>query len=140
LKRTYILALFFLAFVFNSCGGKNKIVGEWTLMDIDYTEHLKNIDPILKESFIDAMDRQSANILNKTFFKFEEPDVFTITSPKFDGTIATNLGRWAMNDAKDSIVIENGELESYAVFYTEDNTLLFHSGEKPFRILTLVKK
>jgi hypothetical protein len=78
--------------------------------------------------------------LNKTFFKFEEPDVFTITSPKFDGTIATNLGRWAMNDAKDSIVIENGELESYAVFYTEDNTLLFHSGEKPFRILTLVKK
>ena len=109
-------------------------------MDIHYTEHLKNINLIVKESFIDAMDRQSANILNKIHFKFEEPDVFTITSPKFDRTIATNVGRWAMNEAKDSLVIEYGELESYAVICSEDNTLLLHSGEKPFRILTLVKK
>ena len=139
-RITSILAIALLAFSLNSCKGKDKIVGEWTLMDIDYSEHLKHIDPILKESFIDMMDRQGSRILQHTFFEFIEPEKLIITSPNFKGGSSSETGRWAMNDAKDSLVLENGGLESYAVVFQDDKTMLLHSAEPPLRILTFKKK
>ena len=139
-KFTSLLTILLLSLILNSCGGNEGLSGKWTLTNIDYSEHLKNIQPELKESFIGMMDRQGAKILNKTFFEFEEDEVFKITAPKFNGKSGTLEGRWAMNDAKDSLVIENEGFETYAVMFKDDNTVLLSSGEQPFRILTLVRK
>jgi len=135
LTLTCLVSLFLLA----SCGGNEPIVGEWKLVEIDYSEHLKEIDPMLKDAFIDMLDQQSASLLNKTFFTFNKDSELTIVSPKYMGGTTTAEGTYEFNDSKDSLYIHNEDSESYAIAFIEDNKMKWSSGEKPYRKLTLVR-
>ncbi len=130
-----LVSLFLLA----SCGGNAPIVGEWKLVEIDYSEHLKEIDPILKDAFIDMLDQQSASLLNKTFFTFKKNGELTIVSPKYMGGTTTAEGTYELNASKDSLYIHNEDSESYAIAFIEDKKMKWSSGEKPYRKLTLVR-
>ncbi len=122
-----------------ACSGKEPIQGEWKLIQIDYSEHLKEIDPILKESFIEMLDQQSSSLLHKTFFTFQPDGMVTIVAPKYRGGTTTVDGKYTLNEEKDSLYIENEDSESYAVEFLDDDKMKWTSGEKPFRKLTLVR-
>ncbi len=134
-----LLILFFLGM--NSCSGgeKDVLLGEWKLVDIDYSRHLAEINPELKESFLSMTDRQSQIILSKTFFNFKEEGEIVITSPKYQGGVTNISGTWRISEDRDSLYIKNEDSESFAIQLKDDNTLLLESGEAPLRLLTLVR-
>lgn len=123
-----------------SCGSKEPIVGKWKLVEIDYSEHLKSLDPEVQEIFLSMVDRQSQNILNKTFFDFEDDGSLVITAPKFDKGSTADEGTWRLNTDKDSLFITNSDSEIFALRMGDENTMLLSSVDQPMRRLKLVRE
>jgi ABC-type oligopeptide transport system substrate-binding subunit len=58
MKKFGIVFLGFLFLALSACKSEGKFMGEWKLVEIDYSRHLETIDPELKVSFQDLVDRQ----------------------------------------------------------------------------------
>lgn len=123
-----------------ACKNDEKFIGEWKLVEIDYAKHLASINPELRSSFQSMADRQGQSILGKTFFKFEANGDLVITSPKFDGGVAKDEGKWSLNEQKDTLMVMNSDSENFAFELKGDKTMILSSVQKPLRVLTLIRE
>ncbi len=142
MKIRFGLGIFILLFGVLSCskGTEKQLIGNWKLIDIDYSKHLKEVQPELREEFLAMTDNHKKNVLNLIFFDFKSEGKCNIVSPKFGGGTANLPGTWHLNEAEDSLFIENQDSESFALSFTNDAKLKLESHQKPLRVYTFVKE
>jgi Lipocalin-like domain len=129
-----------IVFLFSSCSKDTEVVGNWKLTDIDYSAHMATIDPALRESFQEMAAAQGANVINKTFFTFDEKGDLQIKSTKFGGGERIDKGAWRMNETKDSLYLQSADNEFFAIEKLSEDSLILNSSDRPYRKLTLIRQ
>lgn len=131
---------FMVVFLFAACTNKEPLLGKWKLIHIDYTQHLQEMDPSLRESFQEMIDVQGRNVLNKTYFDFQEKGQLKIISAKFGGGQREDFGSWTKNKNGDSLFLKSSDSEQFAMEISNDGTLFLNSGDRPYRRITLIRQ
>ncbi len=141
LSRLTSASCFVTAFLFlAACSKGNPVVGNWKLVDIDYSRHIETIDPEMRQAFINWDATQRVNVVNKTFFNFEEDGKLKLKTTEFGGGEELNGGTWYLNESKDSLYLNSTDNEFFGLKALGNDTLVLDSGDQPYRKLILVRQ
>lgn len=139
MKSIYFLAIIFFSFVLSSCSADH-ITGKWELMNIDYSDYLKNAQPEVRNLLEPALKRQFESMKGKTFFTLEKDHSLVLETPAFGGEITKVDGKWEYSKEKDSLYFLLNEDEHYLILKSDKDNMVLKTDEVPGRTLILARK
>lgn len=135
-----IVALFVVVLLLQSCSKNAPIEGKWRLSLMDYSNYISTMEPEEAEMFTSMIQQHVEMITNRTFFVFKPEQKLTILSPKMEGGIATENGKWELNESGDSLYMNTLEAERFHIRWKHDDTLELNTEDRPQRTLILVRE